>query len=48
METAIENESGSTNYQKVVCSFSTWGEIPFKKKKALWMVGSIFILGVYI
>lgn len=48
METAIENKSGSTNYQKTVCSFSAQREIPLKKKKALLMVGSILILVAYI
>lgn len=48
METATENKSGRTNYQKAVRSFSAWREIPLRKKIALLMVGSIFILGVYI
>lgn len=48
METAAEHKSGCTNYQKVVHSFSAWGEIALKKKKTLLVVGSIFILGVYI
>lgn len=42
METAAEHKSGCTNYQKVVHSFSAWGEIALKKKKNSFSGGQYF------
>lgn len=42
METATENKSDCTNYQKVVCGFSAWGKNSYKKEKSSFNGGQYF------